>query len=271
MVVSHVYKVFYSLAKTPFSKELKTEDAFLSTPYRESMARLDYLKKTRGIGLFAGEPGAGKTFTLRTFAQSLNPSLYKVIYFPLSTGTVTDFYRALAYGLGEEPKSRKVDLFRQIQHAIESSFRERKITPVFILDEMQMAKDLFLADIGMLFNFQMDSENPFILILAGLPYLRDRLSLNQNRPLAQRLVMRYKIEALDKEEVASYIEHHMQLAGAKHPVFTEGAVEGIASLTRGWPRLINNLATHCLLYGYQMKKEQIDEEIVRLVAEEIGL
>lgn len=63
----------------------------------------------------------------------------------------------------------------------------------------------------------------------------------------------------------------MQLAGAKHPVFTEGAVEGISSLTRGWPRLINNLATHCLLYGYQMKKEQIDEEIVRLVAEEIGL
>lgn len=32
-----------------------------------------------------------------------------------------------------------------------------------------------------------------------------------------------------------------------------------------------NLATHCLLYGYQMKKEQIDEEIVRIAAEEIGL
>src|SRR5690606_33660405 len=121
----------------------------------------EYLKKTRGIGLLVGEPGAGKTFVLRSFAKSLNPALFKVIYYPLSTGTVMDFYRALAYGLGEEPRTRKVDLFRQIQNAVDLSFRERKVTPVFILDEMQMAKDLFLSDIGMLFNFQMDSENPF--------------------------------------------------------------------------------------------------------------
>jgi general secretion pathway protein A len=266
-----MFKTFYSLAKTPFSKEIKTENAYGSIPFNESMARLNYLKKTRGMGLIVGEPGAGKTFALRTFSQSLNPSLYQVTYFPLSTGAVTDFYRALVFGLGEEPKVRKVDLFRQIQQAIETSFQQRKIIPVFILDEMQVAKDLFLVDISMLFNFHMDSENPFILILAGLPYLRDRLSRNQNRSLAQRLVMQYKIEALDKEEVTGYIHHHMKLAGANYSIFTEAAMEGIASLTHGWPRLINNLATHCLLYGCQMKKEQIDEEIVRIVAQEIGL
>lgn len=69
----------------------------------------------------------------------MNPSLYKVIYFPLSTGTVMDFYRGLAFGLGEEPKSRKADLFRQIQQAVQAYFRERKITPVRIrslLDKM---------------------------------------------------------------------------------------------------------------------------------------
>jgi type II secretory pathway predicted ATPase ExeA len=262
-----MFKTFYSLAKTPFSKEIQTENAYGSIPFRESMARLDYLKKTRGIGLMVGEPGVGKTFALRTFSQSLHTSRYQVIYFPLSTGTVTDFYRAFAFGLGEEPKSRKVDLFRQIQQAIETLFQQRKITPVLILDEMQAANHLFLTDISMLFNFHMDSENPFILILAGLPYLRDRLSRNQHRPLAQRLVMQYKIESLDKEEVVRYIAHHMQLSGANHPIFTEVAMEGIASLTHGCPRLINNLATHCLLYGYQMKKEQIDEEIVRIVAQ----
>ena len=266
-----MYKAFYSLSRTPFSKEIRPEDAYVSSSFCESMARLEYLKKTRGIGLLVGEPGAGKTFVLRSFAKSLNPALFKVIYYPLSTGTVMDFYRALAYGLGEEPRTRKVDLFRQIQNAVDLSFRERKVTPVFILDEMQMAKDLFLSDIGMLFNFQMDSENPFILILAGLPYLRERLSLNHNRPLAQRLVMRYKMEPMNKEEVAGYIEHHMKLAGATYPVFQEAAIEAIASRTSGWPRLVNNLATHCLLYGFQMKKEQVDEEIVRIAAEEIGL
>ncbi|GAB7388427.1 hypothetical protein BSNK01_22640 [Bacillaceae bacterium] len=61
------------------------------------------------------------------------------------------------------------------------------------------------------------------------------------------------------------------MAGATYPVFQEAAIEAIASRTSGWPRLVNNLATHCLLYGFQMKKEQVDEEIVRIAAEEIGL
>ncbi|NNV01045.1 AAA family ATPase, partial [Geobacillus stearothermophilus] len=39
---------------------------------------------------------------------------------------------------------------------------------------------------------------------------------------------------------------------------------------RGWPRVINTLATTCLLYGYQLKKDAIDEEVVRMAAEEMG-
>ncbi|WP_142759753.1 ExeA family protein, partial [Staphylococcus aureus] len=165
------------------------------------------VKRTRGIGLLIGEPGAGKTFALRALKESLNPSLYHVVYFPLSTGGVMDFYRGLALGLGEEPKYRKVDLFRQIQQAIERLYHERRITPVFILDEMHLAKDAFLQDIAILFNFEMDSTNPFVLILAGLPHLQGKLRLNQHRPLDQRIIMRYRMGPLEKEEVAGYIEH----------------------------------------------------------------
>jgi ABC-type multidrug transport system ATPase subunit len=40
------------------------------------------------MGLLVGEPGAGKTFTLRCFTEELNPALFKPVYFPLSTDTV---------------------------------------------------------------------------------------------------------------------------------------------------------------------------------------
>jgi len=266
-----MYQAFYSLSKSPFSKETRATDAFHSTAFQEVAARLTYLKKTRGMGMLTGEPGSGKTYALRAFSEGLNPSLFKVVYFPLSTGTVMDFYRGLARGLGEEPMFRKVDLFYQIQHAVQLNFRERKVTPVFVLDEMQMAKDAFLSDLSILFNFNMDAQNPFILILSGLPHLLDRLTLRRlNLPLLQRIVMQYKLEPLSKDEVASYIRHHMEQAGAKHVVFTDSALEAIATLSRGWPRLVNNLATHCLLYGYQAKKEQVDEEVVRLASEEAG-
>lgn len=262
-----MYKSFYSLAKTPFSKEISVTDAFPSTEFEGALAGLEYLRKTKGIGLLIGDPGAGKTFALRAFKESLSPSLYHVVYFPMSTGGVMDFYRALAYGLGEEPKFRKVDVFRQIQTGIERMAVERKITPVIILDEMHMAKDAFLQDIALLFNFQMDASNPFILILAGLPHLKTKLALNHHRPLTQRFVMHYEIQALSQEDAKRYITHHLELAGAKIPIFTEAALEAIILRAQGWPRVLNSLTVSSLLYGARLEKEQIDEEVVRLAIE----
>ncbi|MCZ0757109.1 ExeA family protein [Anoxybacillus sp. J5B_2022] len=265
-----MYKTFYSLSREPFSKDTNPSEAYRGSSYEEALHALDYVKRTKGIGLLTGEPGAGKTFALRTFKESLNPSLYHVVYFPLSTGGVMDFYRGLALGLGEEPKYRKVDLFYQIQQGIERMDQERRITPVILLDEMHLAKDAFLQDIAILFNFHMDSTNPFVLILAGLPHLQIRLRLNHHRPLQQRIIMRYRMGALSKEEVAAYIEQRMKQAGAKHSIFTPAALEAIALQSQGWPRVINTLTTTCLLYGYQLKKDVIDEEIVRMAVEETG-
>lgn len=263
-----MYKSFYSLSSTPFSKELATRDLFCSDTLNEATARLNYLNQTRGIGVLVGEPGAGKTSVLRSFATGLNPSLYKVIYFPLSTGSVMDFYRGLALGLGEKPAFRKVDLFNQIQNAVHSSFHNKKITPVFILDEMQMAANQFLNDLSILLNFNMDSENPFVLVISGLPFLLDKLSLNQNQSLTQRIIMRYKLTPLNKGEIQKYILHHLELAGAKHAIFSPSAIEAIASRSRGLPRLINSLAVHSLLLGCQLQAEIINEEIVFKASEE---
>lgn len=266
-----MYKSFYSLSRNPFSKEIKTKELFPSDNFKEVKARLNYLKKTRGIGVIVGEPGSGKTSSLRAFAGELNPSLFKVVYFPLSTGTVMDFYRGLASGLGEEPCFRKVDLFQQIQQAVLNMFHNKKITPVFILDEMQLAANKFLNDLSILFNFSMDSENPFILILSGLPYFMDKLSLNQIQSLNQRVVMRYHLTPLNKEEVEKYINHQLKLAGANHPIFSPQAIEAIALRSRGLPRLINNLAINSLLLGCQLKADIINEEIVFKSCEEADL
>src|SRR5690625_400189 len=268
MVNKAMYKSFYSLARTPFPKDIDPKDAFPSENYLGALKALDYLKRSKGIGLIIGESGAGKTFILRSFTESLNRSLYHIVYHPLSTGGVMDFYRAIAYGLGEEPKYRKVEVFRQIQQGIERMSSERNITPVFILDEMHLAKDAFLQDIALLFNFRMDSMNPFILILSGLPYLKTRLSLNHHRPLDQRTIMKYEVQPLSREEVSEYIHHHLELAGAKMPIFTEPAIEAIALRSQGWPRVVNHLTINSLLYGAQMQKEQIDEEVVRMAIED---
>jgi type II secretory pathway predicted ATPase ExeA len=115
---------------------------------------------------------------------------------------------------------------------------------------------LSLSVISDKLNFQMDSTNPYILVLAGLPHLKSRLTLNHHRPLSQRIIMKYEIQPLSKEEVSAYIDHHMKLAGAKMPIFTEAAKEAIASQSQGWPRVINTLTMNSLLFGFNLKKNK---------------
>jgi general secretion pathway protein A len=83
--------------------------------------------------------------------------------------------------------------------------------------------------------------------------------------------MRYKMQPFSKAEVAAYIDHQMKLAGANHPIFTDSAIEAITTVSRGWPRLVNSLASTSLGSGCQKGLQQVDEEAVRLAASEVGL
>ena len=92
---------YYGMEYDPFIKN--TKDVIIDTSEaREVRYRLEYLKETKGFGLLTGQPGRGKTTTVRAWASTLNSSLYKVVYIPLSTTTVQEFYRQLATGLGAE-------------------------------------------------------------------------------------------------------------------------------------------------------------------------
>jgi len=266
-----MYRTFYSLSGIPFTKDIGTKDIYPSNCATEVAARLSYLQRTRGIGLVTGDPGAGKTLAVRAFCDSLNPGLYKPMYLPLSTLSVNDFYAAICYALGEVPKFRKIDNFKMIQSTVLSLYKNRGITPVIVMDEMQLARDAFYQDLSILFNFGMDSETPYILLLVGLPLLSSRLNAAQHRAFNQRILMRYSFDPLTESELSEYIDHQMKYAGAKHAIFSESAVKAIHALTRGWPRSVNSLCNSALLAGYGLKKDLIDEEVIRLAAEDSGI
>ena len=128
------YFTRYGLEFNPFIKNSK-EILVDTSEYKETLFRLDYLAKTKGFGLLTGAAGRGKTTTIRSWAASLNPSLYKVIYSSLSTLTPNDFYRNLVKELGNEPAFKKPDNFRIIQEEITRLAVEKRKTPVIIIDE----------------------------------------------------------------------------------------------------------------------------------------
>jgi len=257
-----MFKQFFGMKSNPFDKDVQAGDMYKGEDVKELESRLKFMLECRGIFLLVGEPGSGKTAALRRFTSGLGASLYRPLYLPLTTLTVNDFYSALAALLGESPKFRKIDMFRQIQAAIKVLYYEQRITPIFIVDEAHMASSAILDDLRMLFNFHMDSSSPYILILAGQPLIRNKLSLNMCLPLKQRIASRYSMKGLSLQETSEYLSTRMALAGVDRPVFTEQAVSGIHSCSNGFPRNINNIALHALMYCAWKKNDAVDEEAV---------
>jgi general secretion pathway protein A len=266
-----MFKAFWGMEFNPFDKYIHEKNAFLSNDFKQATARLEHLKNVRGIGLFTGYSGTGKTFTLRCFASSLNSNLYKVAYIPLSTVTVMEFYRSLAFSLDLDPSSKKVDLFKSIQERIVNLSKDKRIVPVIIIDEAQYLKTDVLNDIKILLNFDMDSKNHLIFILNGQPVLNNILSKQVHEALKQRIVIHYNFDGITKTEIKEYLLSRLQLAGIHESIFNENAFEAIYSCCNGSTRKLNTIVEKCLIIGAQRNSRMIDTEIVMFAQNETEL
>ena len=136
----------------PFSKEIGIDKMYKTEDFNEALTRLEFLEKTRGIGLFTGFPGAGKTYTIKYFLENLNTGLYKIVYLPLTSVSVIDFYRALCNCLNLEEKGSKAKMFFRIQNTIKKIVQDQKKHLIIAIDEVQLLKSEILTPKKLLFK-----------------------------------------------------------------------------------------------------------------------
>jgi len=256
---------WFGLKRQPFPKEIKTTDLVETAPIKEAAARLDYMKRRGGIMLLNGDPGVGKTVTLRRFVDQLNPNLYRPVYTPLTTLKGSDLLRHLNQMLGLPSRPTKSAVYRQLQLEILDSREQRGRTVILIIDEAQLLQVAPLQELRLLTNFKMDSFDPFILILAGQSDLKRTMDYAIMEPLSQRIAMRYHMAGLGPEETADYVKLQLELANAPKEIFGADALKAIHDVTFGIPRRIGAVALQALTYAMFADKRRVDADTVMAV------
>ncbi|MFZ5776035.1 MAG: ExeA family protein [Thermodesulfobacteriota bacterium] len=263
-----MYRPFFSLARLPFDNEIPPDDLFPAAGASEYEARLGYLLSLRGIGLFTGEVGSGKTSIARKAAAGLHRGLYRVFYVPLTTGNITDLYKTIAWEMGLPTERSLASLFRAIRQEINRLCAEAKIRPVLIIDEAHFLRHDVLENIRLLTNYDMDSANRLTLVLVGQAELRRRLAMAVHEPFAQRIVVRYHLTGLARDELAAYLAHRLERAGSPRQLFEPEAVEALFQATNGLPRRVNLIAHHALNAAAALSAAAVSADHVRLAVEE---
>jgi type II secretory pathway predicted ATPase ExeA len=215
--------------------------------HQQAVARIGWCVAERQIGVVSGECGSGKTVAARAAVATLDTSRHTILYLGTPGVGLRGLYAAIVTGLGGSPRFHCASLIPQAQDLLAAESSERSKQVVLVVDEAQLLDAESLEGLRCLQNADMDQTVPFTLLLLGQPTLRRRLRLGAFAALDQRVGLRYTIPGLEPDETASYIQHHLKLAGRSDTLFSDDAVALIHQVSRGLPRLVNNLAVQALV------------------------
>lgn len=260
-----MFEEFYGISRTPFSRDIPTDQLYQSNMLEETLGRLEYAAKRQLFAVVTGDCGTGKTTTIRRFNDILDKSKYIVMYLADSKLTPRNFYKGLLEQLGCESKFYRGDAKRQLHREIELMKGIHHLSPVVIVDEAHLLDKEMLEEVRFLLNFKMDAQSPMTLILVGQNELWDRLQLQSYAAIRQRIDLQCKLHYFDRAQVGEYVNQHLKYAGADHAIFSDNAVDEIFKYSSGAARLVNKVCTHCLLYGAQNGRRIIDDHMVKLV------
>jgi len=260
----------YGFSRAPFGKDIPPQALHCHRGHAEATARISYCISEQMIGVITGECGSGKTVAARAVISGLDCSRHTTIYLGTPGVGLRGVYASIVAGLGAVPRFHRASLIPQTTDLIAAEHAERGKSVVLVIDESHLLDADVLEGLRCLSNDGMDAESRFSLILLGQPTLRRRLRLGSFAALDQRVGLRYQVAPLDLQECGSYIASHLRFAGRADTLFSDDAVGLIHQVSRGLPRMVNNLCVQGLVATFSAGKAIVDESAARAAVAEVS-
>lgn len=114
----------------------------------------------------------------------------------------------------------------------------------------------------MLTNFNLDSELIISIILVGDSGLDTLLHRPDMDALRSRLALVLRLRLLSRGETKSYIDHRLDVVGARRQILDESAVEAVFDYSRGNLRAIDHLCRTALVLAARQSIETVDAGLI---------
>jgi general secretion pathway protein A len=263
---------FFGVVEQPFGVTPDPRYLFLSRSHREALASLLYMvSASRGFAALIAPCGMGKTTLLFEFLQRLQGEAHTAFLFRTQCDS-RQFMRYLLRELGASEGTNDLVAMHECLNEVlvKEAAAGRKV--VIVVDEAQNLTEDVLETVRLLSNFETASSKLIQIVLSGQPQLVSTLSRPSLLQLRQRISVWRDLAPLTGEEVTSYIEHRLEVAGASDTkIFERRARVLIAQHTNGIPREINSVCFNSMSLAFGMGRPQITSDVVEEVIADLNL
>lgn len=247
-----MYREHFGLREPPFRLTPDTSYFYPGSSHQQALNMLRVaLADGEGFLKLTGEVGLGKTLLCRTLLAQLDASFFTA-WIPNPDQSPASMRLSLARELGIElPGNAGQDRVLRLitERLVELVAQGRR--PVLLVDEAQALPKPTLEAIRLLTNIETEQRKLLQVVLLGQPELDERLARDDLRQLRQRISFSHRLQPLDAEGVAHYVQHRLRVAGhGTGELFDAAASRLLAEASAGVPRLVNILAHKALLAAY---------------------
>lgn len=264
-----MYERLFGLRENPFRIHANPDYLYLSPKHDRALATLEYgLLERKGFVVLVGEVGAGKT-TLLNYVLGRLPEDVNVAFVFHTNLTKSEFLALILTEFEVEATSDgDADRLNALYDFLLAEYQAGRRV-VLMVDEAQNLAPEVLEQVRLLANLETGSQPLLQIILAGQPGLGKTLARPDLEQFRQRVAVTYHLAPLDEEEVAPYIHHRLECAGAERfDLFADEAVPLIYRHTHGVPRLINQLCDTALVAAFADERNRVDADLLEEVVAE---
>lgn len=265
-----MYLEFYGLTEPPFDLTPNPKFLFYTAKHREAFNHVLYgIRERKGFVQLTGEVGAGKTTLCRALLEQLDGQFSTALILnPVLDAEQLMKAIAMEFGLNVHGLDRLETVAAINKFLLEQVEAGREC--VLVIDEAQDLTDDLLEQVRLLSNLETDNRKLLQIILMGQPELRDRLNNPRLRQLRQRIQVRYHLHALSRQELNQYIQHRLEVSGARGaPYFTRPALWRIFQYAGGIPRLVNAACDKAMLAAFVEQSDRVTYAMVGRAVREL--